>query len=115
MIPITFAELQKMSEKDLEGLISMCWKMDNLLLRDRCECKGIFDVKFIKKDNDEYDVTWEDIDGSGCLESVKLTDVIDKITSDGVWYFGLYRDPFNEWMHPGRASWNESNEIKSNG
>lgn len=79
--PITFNELRKMTQSELDNLLSVCWHDGKL----RCHCVGINHVTFT-----DNKVTFSDSDGDPSIRFRDENNLIDNI-GDGEWNYGLYK------------------------
>ena len=79
--PITFNELRKMSQNELDNLLSVCWHDGKL----RCYCVGINNVIFT-----DNKVKFSDSDGDPSIRFRDENNLIDNI-GDGVCNYGLYK------------------------
>ena len=82
--PVRFGELKTLSDSELSGLFSNCWKNGE----QRCSCIGIRNLKISETNT----VTWSDVDGD---PEIDLWEDIDEDfelhnVGDGTWNYGLY-------------------------
>lgn len=82
--PLSLSDLENLNKEKLSEVLSICWENGKY----RCHSIGIDNVS-IETSKALFKVTWQDSNGDPLLYLEK-NEIIDNITSDGDWYYGLY-------------------------
>lgn len=82
--PLSLFELENLDKEKLDNVLSICWENGKY----RCHSIGISNV-LIEPNKGLFKISWEDGNGDPLLYLEK-DEIIDNITSDGDWYYGLY-------------------------